>query len=65
MGGPPAENAEHAIIRKVRIARFGGMRLPLQIGRTRGATPLFAFLVESIEYSGKLQSLRRIRIDLL
>ena len=65
MGGPPAENAEHIIIRKVRIARFGVMRLPEQISCTRGATPLFAFLVESIEYSGKLQSLRRIRIDLL
>ena len=65
MGGPPAENTEHVIIRKVRIARFAGMRLPEQISCTRGATPLFAFLVESIEYSGKLLSLRRIRIGLL
>ena len=31
----------------------------------RGATPLFAFLVESIEYRGQLLSLGRIRIDLL
>ena len=40
MGGPPAENAEHIIIRKVRIARFGGMRLP-EKSAAPAARPLY------------------------